>query len=314
VRFYLATLYSSNFHKGGALYNFLSDAERAGRDSVGHFLESYHYIGKGKYADRIRTDGIKIFLDSGAYSSMTKGVHVDIAQYARYIRANADILVTDHDSRGNTIISASVLDAIGDPDQTWRNQKQLEDWGLTVLPCYHYGEPVEVLQYYIEHYEYITIGGMVPVSNSQLETWLDRIWGNYLTDARGGPRVKVHGFGLTSLYLVERYPWFSIDSSTWVQASFNGGIMLPHFGVLTVAANMGHRSLNIKDQGRHFDTLTAPEQDAVRAFLSSNGYDIDRMRMHYQSRWAYNCWAYKQRLDGLHEVAPSFVQLQPELF
>lgn len=313
MRFYLAGLYTSNFHRGGALYNFLTERERNARDSITNYLESYHYIGKGPAVDRIRGEGVRIFLDSGAFSSMSKGAVVDLERYVRFIRENEDILVPEHDSRGNIILTASVLDVVGDATATWQNQRRMEDLGVTALPCFHYGEPEEALMYYLENYDYITLGGMVPISTAQLIVWLNRLWGCFLTKPDGTPRVKVHGFGLTSLTLVERYPWYSIDSSTWVQASFNGGIMLPHLGVLAVAANWGHRSLYIKDAGKHFDTLTPDEQRAVLDVVEGQGFSMDRLRMHYQARWAYNCWAYKTRLDPLHEN-PRFVHAQPELF
>lgn len=297
--FYIAGVYASNVHKGSSIYNFLDDAERAARDAVTNILESYHYIGKGLSVSRIRKDGAAVFLDSGAYSAMTKNAVIDLNEYCRFIKENHDI-----------IRYASVLDSIGDPDGTWRNQKRMEDMGLSPLPCYHYGEPEEVLQYYVENYEYITIGGMVPISTAQLITWLNRLWGNYLTDKQGRPRVKVHGFGLTALTLVERYPWYSIDSATWVQAAFNGGIMLPQFGVLIAQAGHGVA----KDFGKHIDTLPEEQREAVYAIIAESGFKIERIRNHYQSRWVFNLWAYKKRLDNLHSVDPRFVHLQPELF
>src|SRR5690606_10804597 len=122
--------------------------------------------------DKMRTDGVKVFLDSGAFSAYTQGVTIDIGQYCEYIQRNADI-----------IEFASVLDAIGDHVGTYHNQMEMERRGVRPLPCFHYGEPTEVLDYYVENYEYITIGGMVPISTPQLRIWLDRLWDEHLTNA-----------------------------------------------------------------------------------------------------------------------------------
>jgi len=182
--------------KGGRIYNLLEDREREMRYQNPWYLESYHYIKGAAAVEKMRAEGVQIFLDSGAYSAYTQGVQIDIYEYCDYIHKNADF-----------IAMASVLDAIGDPDGTWQNQWRMEQLGVNPLPCYHYNEPTAVLDHYVKNYDYITIGGMVPISTQQLTLWLDRIWNEHLINGDGTPKVKVHGFGLTSLPLMLRYPW-----------------------------------------------------------------------------------------------------------
>jgi hypothetical protein len=305
MKVYLAAMMQNDFRKGSQTYLRLDDRERAAVDAVIHRLDSYHYIGNERLVKRIRDSGVRIFLDSGAFSAFTQGATIDLNKYCRYIKTNMDIFdVVDG------IPLVSVLDAIGDADETYRNQLRMAQQGVKALPCYHFGEPVEVLQFYAKHFEYITIGGMVPISTPQLQIWLDRIWGRYLTNPDGSPKLKVHGFGLTSVPLMARYPWYSVDSSSWVQLGGMGAIFLPEHGMLHIS----EFSPNVKEAGKHFDTLPKPQQDAVRHTITSLGFDIERLRVGHLSRKVFNCVTYTAFGESGSHTTKRFVQPQPHLF
>lgn len=284
MKLYLAGIYTSNFDKHGRVYSRLDDREREMRDGVEWFLESYHYIHRQRAVDKIRREGVKVFLDSGAFSAFSLGAEVDLPKYCDYILRNLDII--EHVD-GQPL--ASVLDAIGSADGTWMNQRAMEDRGVRPLPCYHYGEPDEVLQYYVANYSYITIGGMVPISTPQLKLWLDRIWKDYLTDDHGRPLVKVHGFGLTSLPLMLRYPWYSVDSSTWVQWAANGMVLVPG---TTGQVDVSNKSSRRKIRGQHMDSVSPLETVAIEQAIRATGVDPDRLRDLYYSRWAFNAFSF----------------------
>lgn len=278
MNLFQAGIYTSNFNKAGRVYAKLDDTERWMRDSVQWFLESYHYIHSERHVQRIRAEGVKVFLDSGAFSAFTQGVSIDIGKYCDYIHKNADI-----------IMFPSVLDAIGDPEGTWRNQEDMERRGVKPLPCFHYGEPIDLLKHYVERYEYITFGGMVPISTPQLRIWLDDLWERYLTHPDGRPKVKVHGFGLTSLDLMLRYPWYSVDSSTWVQWAANGMILIP---TRTGQLDVSNKSSRRKIPGQHLDSLKPIETNRIEQEIRGFCVDPDRLRELYYSRWAWNAWAF----------------------
>lgn len=306
MRLYLAGIYTANFKIGGSLYNRLTEQEKRQRESVTHLLESYHYIHRQSFVKSIREDGKKVFLDSGAFSAFTKGVKVDLPAYCDYIKKNKDIIeVVDG------ALLASVLDGIGDPYETLKNQQAMESLGVTPLPCFHYGEDERYLEWYIANYDYITLGGMVPISTPQLKLWLDRIWDKYLTDGAGRPKIRVHGFGLTTVSLMERYPWFSVDSSTWVQTARVGGMfLLPEAKVI----NVSNRSPNMKMEGQHIDNLPPIQREAIEAKLREAGVDLERMRETYLSRWCYNIWAFDQLGKNHLRIDPTFKAEQPVLF
>ena len=306
MKLYLAGIYTANFKIGGSLYNRLTANEKYQRESVTNLLESFHYIHRQSFVDSIRGDNRKVFLDSGAFSAFTKGVSVDIPKYCEYIKRNKDIIEhVDGD------ILASVLDGIGDPLKTYQNQLEMERLGVRPLPCFHYGEDERYLEWYIANYTYITIGGMVPISTPQLKIWLDRIWEKYLTDGAGRPKVRVHGFGLTTVSLMERYPWYSVDSSSWVQIARVGGMLLmPEARVI----NVSNQSPQRRVEGQHIDTLTPPLRQAVEEKLRACGVDTERMRETYLSRWCYNIWAFDQLGIQHFEADPKFIPDQLGLF
>ena len=303
MRLFLAGFYASNFNLQGNVFKKLSEREKEARLSIEHCLESYHYIYRQSAVDKIRQDGKQVFLDSGAFSAFTKGVKVDIPAYCDYIKRNEDIV-----EKVDGILCASVLDGIGDPLLTYQNQFIMESLGVKPLPCFHYGEDERYLKHYIANYDYITIGGMVPISTPQLIHWLDRLWEEHLCDKSGRPRCRVHGFGLTSLPLMKRYPWFSVDSSTWVQWSANGMLLVPGVGQVNVSSKSSSRKI----EGQHLNTYTPPQRAAIIKHIESLGFEPDRLADEYVSRWAFNAWSFQH--EGTLSTLETFERKQPELF
>lgn len=283
MNIYMAAVYSNSYMPGMNRYVKLNDREREAVVNVPHILESWHYVGKQSFVDHMRNNKAHIFLDSGAFSAYTLGVELSVAEYCAYIERNRDILRVEDGA-----VMASVLDGIGDPLKTWGNQLEMEQRGCKPLPCFHAGEDERYLEHYVKNYPYITLGGMVGSSTQSLAVWLDRMWENYLTDGSGRPRCKVHGFGITSRPLMERYPWFSCDSSSWIQSAAFGAIETPAWGPMSVSEKSPSRFT----AGQHACNLTPIEQDVVFRMLERQGFTYERLSTVYESRAAYNLWAY----------------------
>ena len=280
---YMAAVYSNSYMPGMNRYVKLTEHEQRLVTKIPHILESWHYVGKQSFVDHMRNNEAKIFLDSGAFSAYTLGVTLSVEEYCNYISRNMDILRVD-----GKAVMASVLDGIGDPLQTYRNQLEMEARGFRPLPCFHAGEDERYLELYVKNYEYITLGGMVGSSTKQLSIWLDRIWDKYLTDGSGNPRLKVHGFGITAIPLMERYPWHSCDSSSWIQSAAFGSIVTPEHGPMSVSEKSPARH----DWGQHVTTLSPKEQDYILQMLEKQGFTYERLSTVYESRAAYNLWAF----------------------
>ncbi len=211
---------------------------------------------------------IKLFLDSGAYSALTQGVKIDIQEYIDFIKKYKDHL----EAYAN-------LDVIGDAEASYKNQKIMEEAGLTPIPCFHYGEPIGYLKEYIENYDYISLGGMVPISTGDLRVWLDELFSKYICDEKGMPRVKVHGFGLTSHPLLIQYPWYSVDSTSWVVTGRMGAVMVPirrngQWDYLQPPwkVDVSFRSPTKDQVGKHITTFSPMEKSVIEKYFREKGY------------------------------------------
>lgn len=172
---------------------------------TGHknILFSYHYFKKKiEWLKEFRAEfDLNFFIDSGAFSSHTQGSEIDITAYIEFL----------HEFKPQLYAG---LDDLRDPQKTWDNQIIMEQNGLTPMPCFHMGEPITWLERYIEQYDYIALGGMV--MNSNVDGWLNKVWNTIWTKK---PELKVHGFGMTDQVIDLRYPFYSVDSS-----SYAGGV------------------------------------------------------------------------------------------
>jgi hypothetical protein len=308
MKLYFASVYVSNFHrKGHPWWEEMTPRECFARDNEAkNILESYHYILKPPFVDRIRNDGQKIFLDSGAFTAYMQKKEMHMDDYCDFVHRNKDIIEVVDDA-----LCASVLDGIGDPQKTWENQQYMESRGVRPLPCFHYGEDERYLDYYVANYSYITLGGMVPISTVQLHHWLDRIWEKHLTDGAGRPKTRVHGFGLTTIPLMERYPWFSVDSSSWQQSSSFGSILVPGFGTLAVSSDCPAS----KEYNRHIDTLPDIVRESAIKLIVDNGFDYERLRTEYKTRRCWNFYAYTNIADRITaQRGGCFAAEQMEIF
>jgi hypothetical protein len=284
MKIFNAAVWTNNYAPGQNKHGELEEHEQQKvADAVkGPILESYHYIKKGRYADEIRNGGGKIFLDSGAFSAFTLGVEIPISEYCNFIHANDDIILRD-----DGILMAAGMDSIGNEYETFHNLDKMWKLGVKALPTFHAGEDEKFLELYIKHYPYILLGGMVGGSQLQLMNWLDRVWSNNLTDGSGNPRLKVHGFGITSDKLIERYPWYSVDSSLWIQSASFGMIVTKKYRNITVSTNSPARHT----RGAHLANMSNEEQKAILKIIDDAGFNFERLSESYQSRVSYNLWS-----------------------
>ena len=277
------------------------------KKAIRRMLCSYYYSGallnnvptKDVWKKRdITTD---LFLDSGAFSAMTKGVKIDIDAFAEYIHSN-DIW---------TCVS-NLDDTTGKSQVTYDNQKALESLGCSVCPVFHAREDPKWLRKYLdEGYDYIFIGGMVRESTKFLTAWLDDIWSHYLINPDGTPRVKVHGFGLTTVDLMFRYPWYSVDSSTWLMTGVFGNCIFRLNGryVNIPFSKDSPRARDIKS--RHFLNLSKEERWIITKEVEALGITVESCMFDYKYRDIVNAHTFQDmELFGV----PEFIKQQRGLF
>jgi hypothetical protein len=283
MRVYLATVYTSRFDQHGRVYGLLTDAERKARDDAKHFLESFYYLDKQpETVEAIRRDGVRIFCDSGAYSAKTQHEKIDLTAYCRFIHEHEDII---EQVDGRPLVA--VLDVIGDARATRHNHVEMQKQGVKPIPVFHFGSDVSFLQEYVANFDYVGLGGLVRKSPSRQKEWLDRMLNDFLLDGAGRLRCRVHAFGMTSLELLKRYRNLltSVDSTTWRLWAGNGMLLMPR-GQVSISNDSA-------DVGQHFDSFGTDQQQDMLETIERAGFEVDRLRKHYFSRWTWNAVAFQ---------------------
>jgi len=223
---------------------------------------------------------ISLFLDSGAFSAKSKGVTIDIDAYIAFIKGNLQHL----DVYSN-------LDVIGDPVGTWKNQEYMEAQGLKPLPVYHAGEGRKYLDRCLK-YGYFAIGGVADSSNDERAATFD--WAFSIVCPKENnhlPVCKVHGFAITALGMMLRYPWYSVDSTSWVMTSRMGSVYVPRFkgGKWIYDENswkiiVSTRSPAKGDKDKHFDTLSPEVQNVILDYFHEKGYQVGKSEFRMESK------------------------------
>lgn len=213
----------------------------------------------------------------------------------------------------------ATVDAISNPDLTWEIQRYFEEeHGVQPVPIVHYGTPMEYVDRYLEtgRYDFLGVGGLGQgVSRGQYYTWGDEFFthicpasNNYL------PVIKTHGFAMTSWDLITRWPWWSVDSATWVKVAAYGHIIVPRwtpeggfrFDRPPMTVTLSNKSPNQKEKDKHYKNARPGVKGQVRAWLNEigialgvedeNGEEVERgVLTHHQPRSLANIH-YFQRL------------------
>lgn len=139
-------------------------------------------------------------LDSGAYSALTRGMKVSIAGY---ISTCKHLLLAE-----KSLLEVYALDVIGDHKQTLINTELMWTSGIEAIPCYHLGEPWEVFEEMVKKYPKVAVGGIANVDSVAKYKWIGQCF------ARAWPK-KIHGFACGSEDLILKFPFHSVDATSW---------------------------------------------------------------------------------------------------
>lgn len=160
----------------------------------------------------------RIILDSGAFSMWSKGKEVNIEAYASFCTQFRDLLPKNIQL---SIVNLDVLpgtwghvpskeDIAISAEKGWQNMLYLESLGLKVIHVFHQHEDFTILDKLKAHSDYIGISPANDVSMKEKMNWLNKVFLN-LKD-----KTKTHGFAVTSHKQLLGYPFYSVDSSSWV--------------------------------------------------------------------------------------------------
>lgn len=242
----------------------------------------------------------KLFIDSGAFSAHTKGKVVDVDDYINYINSIDDYVYifaqVDHipGRFGQPKTPEELAEA---PKLSWDNYLYMVDKVKSrdkLLPIYHQGEDIRWLKNMLEythpdgkHIWYIGISPANDQPVSEKIKWLTEVYD--VIAKSSNPNVKTHAFGMTSLNVLEQFPFTSADSTTWLITAANGSILLDG-KVLPVSrrrennpANVVNRSIGLKDD--------------IEKRINALGYTLDELADDDLARHTFNLKSLKDWLD-----------------
>lgn len=178
------------------------DMEVAAANGARCVLLNYWNIRDRKaWQGHLKRLGLRMILDSGAFTAWGKGIEIDVKEYAEFVQQHADV-----------IHSFFNLDVIGDAAASAQNYEYLKSCGLEPIPVFHAGSDLAVLDAMIaEGHDLIGIGGTVKLPASERQAAIQAIFDRH-------PLQNYHFLGGGSAELLNGYTWFSADSTTWIKA------------------------------------------------------------------------------------------------
>lgn len=171
---------------------------------VKNYLSSFYSLGCGKKPPIINNDVEFFLLDSGGYSARVHNIEIDVKKYCEYLNKYK-------------IKYAFNLD-VNDLNESLQNFYYLNNNTNTyIMPVYHGPEWFNpktrgLLDYYIDCFPFIALGGIAGKEISEENTirFLNYVF------SKTKDKTMVHGLGTTRENLLKKYPFFCVDSTSWL--------------------------------------------------------------------------------------------------
>lgn len=208
-------------------------------------------------------------------------------QYAAFMKNPAAFMEKNGVTVGpavNKVRLFANLDVIGSPDGTWQTQKYFEnEHGLKPVPIIHRGTHMKYLDRYLAlDYKMIGLGGFASGVGGwrEMREYCDAAFLRICPESNEYlPIIRVHGFAMTGWRGIRRWPWFSVDSTSWVIWPSNGWIPVPRWSEKTgwrydlppIVMNVCPGSKTKQLRQRHFDNVPLSGQTNLKRWLDEVG-------------------------------------------
>lgn len=228
----------------------------------------------------------KLFVDSGAFTAWTRGITLDVDDYIDWLNQNEKFIylagqidVIPGKFRQQPTNEEKEAAAQATYENYLYMKSKLNNPNLVVY-TFHLGEDYKWLAKALEDssIEYIALGGTVGSSNKVKEQFYENCF--KVIHNSNNPDVKVHAFGMTSIELLQKFPFASGDST--------GGIMTGAMG--NIYSDYGMLDLSEKNKNSKNSLFQLPDNylQALRSKVESLGYSLEELATNYRSRMCYN--------------------------
>jgi len=208
-------------------------------------LESYHNISKAEV--KVLQNYKGFLLDSGAFTFMSGGVDAKNIDWDKYVYEYASFI----ESNKTANYFELDIDSIVGINEVERLRKALEKKsGYRSIPVWHKSRGLDYWKKMCKDYDYIAIGGIVTqeIKRSEYDVFIP------LLKIARQHSCKVHGLGFTNLKGLQKYPFYSVDSTSWLSGSRYGGLYMFNGKSLDkVKKPEGKRMSTVKTAEHNFD-------------------------------------------------------------
>ena len=297
---------------------YLAGADKFGKGEVKQYMKLYlagmeescvdkidcnalfSYIDHGKLQFDKLKDFIKpgkLFIDSGAFSAWTKGAKVNVKEYISWLNERADDINLCGQVDvipGDRVFGATPKQVREAAQSTWDNylfmRKRLKNPD-SLLYTFHVGEPIEFLKQALEWRDengnpipYMAFGGMVGKPTKIRDVFLENCFRTIRESSN--PNIKVHAFGMTDFNLLEKYPIYSADSTSWIMVGAMGNVM-SDYGNIAVSNNQIHDK-------NHYSHLPKKAIEDFNKTIQEFGFTLDELADHRDNQILFNA-LYRQK-------------------
>lgn len=226
---------AGSFYGGNQSPLFTNLADKAGAQA---FLETFAHksaVDTSFYIAERRFD-INLFIDSGAFTAWVKGKPIVLTDYMAFCKdlmsksncpltfAGLDIIpgVFKGEKPTDAVIEAACQEGFNNFQTMWDN-------GIACLATFHRGDPDKWLDILIDatlarnpENPYMCLAPKVDGSPAAVKMeWLNKCFRRI--DDRGLlTKLRIHGLGISSPVMMETYPFYSVDSTAWLQGGRSG--------------------------------------------------------------------------------------------
>lgn len=233
-----------------------------------------------------------LLIDSGAFSAHTRDAEVDVDAYIDFLnRIDPYVHVCAQVDKipGKFRKPKTRQELEEAPELSWQNYLYMRPKLKSpekLLPIFHQGEDYKWLHNILEwrdpetgdKVEYM---GISPANDQPVKEKIKFIEKCFnIIKKSSNPDIKTHAFGMTSLYVLEMYPFTSADSTSWLLNGANGSIMTKYGAVL-----LSEKSMN---NPQHIRKMPKAAQQEIEQYVESKGYDIERLSKEYTDRIRFN--------------------------
>lgn len=158
---------------------------------------------------------IDLGIDCGAFSG-----YVNVYEYVEFIQKYKKFATFYTNA-----------DVIYNPKASEKNQEIMESYGLNPVPIFHFSEKSADFAYFermVREYDYVGLGGSASVATKPELRMRNFNWHRKCFDLAMKYKTKIHGCGIFAEHLLRSFPFYSVDTTDWMNGNKRGIIIVPN--------------------------------------------------------------------------------------